>query len=174
VAKDQGFPFFELVGVGFRSLAVLQSGQGGVKEIGELKNAIAAFQALGAGEPALRMRTFLAQGLAYLPDVDAGLRECEEGLRLALQHDQREFEPILLRVHGDLLSMQGRDLNRAADSYRKSIAVAKGQHARSFELHDALGLARLHSRRGEYEDARAVLAPVYNWFTEGFDTKDLQ
>ena len=174
VAKDQGFPFFELVGVGFRSLAVLQSGQGGVNEIGELRNVIAAFLGLGAGEPALRMRSFLAQGFAYLPDVDAGLRECEEALKLTLQHDHREFEAILLRVQGDLLSMEGRDLNRAADSYRKSIEVANGQHARSFELAAALGLARLHCRRGEYEYARAVLAPVYNWFTEGFDTKDLK
>ena len=80
VAKEQGFAFWEICGGAYRSLALLQSGQGGVKEIAELKNAIAAFLGMGAGEPALRVRTFLVQGLAFLPDIDVGLQECEEGL----------------------------------------------------------------------------------------------
>ena len=89
------------------------------------------------------------------------------------QHGQGEFESLFLRVQGDLLVLQGGDPDRAADSYRKAIEVAKSQHARSLELRAALGLARLHARRGDNENARAVLAPVYQWFTEGFDTKDL-
>jgi predicted ATPase len=66
------------------------------------------------------------------------------------------------------------DAKGAEASFRKAIAIARGQGARSFELRAATSLTRLFARRGKHGEARELLAPVYGWFTEGFDTTDLK
>jgi predicted ATPase len=77
------------------------------------------------------------------------------------------------RVRGDVLVEYG-DPRRAGESYNKALSVARRQSAKLFELRAATSLARLSRDQGKWDEARELLAPVYGWFTEGFDTRDLK
>jgi len=85
------------------------------------------------------------------------------------------WRPELLRMRGELqTSAPNGDRAAAESSYLESIAAAKSQEARSLELRAATGLARLWRDQGKPQQAHELLAPVYGWFTEGFDTRDLK
>ena len=85
------------------------------------------------------------------------------------------YEAELYRLKGELLLQQSRDsAPAAAASFQQAITIAQQQHAKSWELRAATSLARLWQQQGKVVEARDLLAPVYNWFTEGFDTNDLQ
>src|SRR5262249_45361776 len=77
------------------------------------------------------------------------------------------------RLDGDLLLATGGPADEAATRYHRALAIAREQGARSFELRAATSLARLPRDQGKRAEARARLAPIYEWFTEGFDTGDL-
>ena len=78
-----------------------------------------------------------------------------------------------IRLDGDLLLATGGPSDEAAARYHRALAIAREQGARSFELRAATSLARLWRDQGKRAEARALLAPVYGWFTEGFTTRDL-
>jgi predicted ATPase len=79
------------------------------------------------------------------------------------------------RLKGELLLARSpSDPTQAEVSFREALEVARRQSAKSFELRAATSLARLWQRQGKRDEARDLLAPVYAWFTEGFDTKDLR
>ena len=81
----------------------------------------------------------------------------------------------LLRLRGTcLVSLSSKNVAEAEAAFRHAFEVAKRQNARSLELRAATSLARLWQSQGETAEAREVLAPVYDWFTEGFDTADLK
>ena len=87
--------------------------------------------------------------------------------------NERIYEAEIHRVQGELLrSMQ--KVSAAEDSFSKGLAVARRQSAKLFELRAAISLARLWRSQGKPRQARELLAPVYGWFTEGFDTLDLK
>ena len=69
--------------------------------------------------------------------------------------------------------MRGADPEEVEEAYRRSIAVAQGQEAKSFELRSTISLAKLLRGQGRVAEAREMLAAIYGWFTEGFDTPDL-
>ena len=77
------------------------------------------------------------------------------------------------RLHGDLLNATG-DRASADQSYHQALVVARRQSAKLFELRAATSLARLWRHQGKPQQARELLAPIYGWFTEGFDTLDLK
>jgi predicted ATPase len=126
-------------------------------------------------DPAAHVHAFLAQAYLHLGDVHAALESGQEGLRLTRQQGQRWLEALFLRLLRDvLLAHSNRAEIEPENFYRESIEVARRQEAKSFELQAALGLARLWSGQGKRKPALELLQPVYNWFTEGFDTKDLK
>ena len=87
--------------------------------------------------------------------------------------DERMFEAELHRIIGDvLLSVQRQ--GEAEVEFTRAIAIARQQQAKSWELRAAMSLARLWRDQGKVQQARELLAPVYGWFTEGFDTRDLK
>ena len=86
---------------------------------------------------------------------------------------ERWFEAELNRHKGQLLLRQG-ESEAAEELYRKALSIAKEQGARLWELLAAVSLARLRRDQGRKAEARDLLAPVYGWFTEGFDTPDLK
>ena len=91
------------------------------------------------------------------------------------ENDERWAEAEGHRVKGELLRDLSADNYREAESFFQSaIAIARRQQAKSLELRAAMSLARLWQRQGKRAEARELLAPVYGWFTEGFDTADLQ
>jgi predicted ATPase len=83
------------------------------------------------------------------------------------------YEVDVFRVRGDLLSATG-DRAAAEKSYHRALAVARSQTAKTLELRAATSLARLWRDQGKRTEARDALAPVYGWFSEGFDTPVLQ
>jgi len=112
-----------------------------------------------------------AQGLAGEPDQ--GLATVEQALAHVKETDEHYTEADILRVKGDLLLLSAESDNRAEECYRQSLDVARSQSAKSWELRTSLSLARLWQKQGKQTEARGLLAEIYGWFTEGFDTPDL-
>jgi predicted ATPase/class 3 adenylate cyclase len=105
----------------------------------------------------------------------AGLQMVSEALRHVDAMGEEWCKAELYRLKGELLLQQSSDNQPEAEScFQQAIAVAQSQHAKSWELRAATSLARLWQAQGKRQDAYDLLAPVYNWFTEGFDTADLK
>ena len=115
----------------------------------------------------------LAEAHAEFGQPVAGLDCLAEAEQIIETTDERWDEAELHRVRGDLLKATG-DEAAAEQSYQQALVVAKRQSAKLFELRAATGLARLWRDQGKITEARDLLAPVYNWFTEGFDTPVLK
>jgi len=104
-----------------------------------------------------------------------GLSAVAEGLRRAEQTGETMAEAELYRVEGELLQMwDPSDEAKAEHCFRTAIEIARRQQARFWELRATTSLARLLKRQGKTDDALKMLAEIYNWFTEGFDTADLK
>jgi hypothetical protein len=82
-------------------------------------------------------------------------------------------EAELYRLTGELLGQAGTSPEAAA-WFQQALAIARRQQAKSLELRAAMSLSRLWQQQGKWDEARELLAPIYGWFTEGFDTADLQ
>jgi predicted ATPase len=94
---------------------------------------------------------------------------------LAVQTGEHWTDSLLHRIRGEIL-LRREPVNVAAaeEAFQIAITIARQQTARSFELRAAMSLARLWRDQGRPQQARELLAPVYGWFTEGFDTRDLK
>ncbi len=99
----------------------------------------------------------------------------EKTLELVQKTGYRLTEPELYRVMGELVLQQPQEQHPEAEAcFRKAIDAARHQQAKSWELRAATSLARLWQGQGKVAEGRELLAPVYEWFTEGFDTADLK
>jgi predicted ATPase len=98
-----------------------------------------------------------------------------EACALVEEIGERNNEARLYQLKGELLRMRGTDsFLEAEHTFRTAIQVAQSQRAKSLELRAAMGLARLLNDTNRRDQARAMLAEIYGWFTEGFDTADLK
>src|SRR5262249_10086334 len=103
-----------------------------------------------------------------------GLQALAEAYTLVEQHDERYWEAEIARLRGVLLLRQTGTPREEAETWlQRALDVARRQEAKSLELRAAMSLARLWQQQGRCAEAHALLAPVYGWFTEGFDTADL-
>jgi predicted ATPase len=118
-------------------------------------------------------RGCLAESLGAAGNAEAGLQLLDEELALA-ERDERFYDAELLRLKGELLLRSATAGGEAESCCLEALGVAREQQARSLELRAALSLARLWRSQGKRNEARELLTPVYNGFTEGFDTLDLQ
>jgi non-specific serine/threonine protein kinase len=110
----------------------------------------------------------LAAALGGANRVSEGVHAVDEALRLAAETGYRWFEPELLRTKGELLARRNDAPQLIEDLYRRSITQARGHGAAYWELSSAIALATLLRAQGREPDARAVLAPIYSRFSEGF------
>jgi predicted ATPase len=115
----------------------------------------------------------LAEAQAKAGQPEEGLATLAEALALVEETDERHWEAELNRLRAELLLMQG-DEAEAEASLHKAVEVARRQRAKSWELRATTSLCRLWQAQGRMDEARQVLAEIYGWFTEGFDTRDLQ
>jgi predicted ATPase len=105
--------------------------------------------------------------------IEEALTQLDDALQIAEKTGERQQAAELYRLKGELLLRQG--CSEAADElYCKALGIAVEQEAKLWELRATMSLARLRRDQGRLSDARNLLAPVYNWFTEGFDTPDLK
>ena len=120
-------------------------------------------------------RVVLAEGIGLSGDLEGGLRLIEENLSQITRPgwEERSHLAEVLRLKGWMLQQQGK-LAAAEDNYLASLDVAREQQAKSWELRTATNLAKLWQSQGKRKQAQELLAPIYGWFTEGFDTKDLK
>jgi len=135
---------------------------------------IAAWEANG-GESSTTWNAFLAEGMALTGDIDNALQLLDEQIAQIERPgwEERLYYAEILRLKGWVLSLKG-DLEGAERNFLVSLDWARRQQAKSWELRTSTSLACLWQRQGKCRDAYELLAPVYGWFTEGFDTKDLQ
>ena len=115
----------------------------------------------------------LAEGQSKADQPEEALTTLNEGIAMIEETEERHWEAELYRLKAELLLMQG-DEAAAEASLHKAVEVARRQKARSWELRAATDLARFWASQGKAGEAHALLAPIYEWFTEGFDTLDLR
>jgi predicted ATPase len=116
----------------------------------------------------------LADVCGHLGHPEDGLQALAEAHTMVEQHDERYWEAEVCRLRGVLLLRQPEAPQAEAESWlQRALDVARHQEAKSLELRAAMSLARLWQQQGKQTAARALLAPIYDWFTEGFDTADL-
>jgi predicted ATPase len=119
--------------------------------------------------------SFLAGAHAELGEVDEAWRRIDEALSAIETTKERWFEAEANRIAGQIaLKSPVPEAAKGEGYFERALAVARAQQARSWELRAAMSLARLWQDQGERDEARELLAPVYGWFTEGFDTLDLK
>src|SRR5262249_29859349 len=117
----------------------------------------------------------IAEAYGKSGQAEAGLRLLDEALAWLDTHGEDYTATSVYRIQGELLRQQAvPDVPQAEACCQQALTVARCQQAKSYELRAAMRLARLWQEQGKRGDARALLAPIYHWFTEGFDTADLQ
>jgi predicted ATPase len=141
----------------------------------QLCQGIAAWRATGAAVHAPYLCTLLAEVYDHLGRPADGLQALAEAYTLAEQQEERWWEAEIARLRGVLLLRQPGTSQAEAETWlQQALDVARRQEAKSLELRAAMSLSRLWQQQGKRAEARALLAPIYGWFTEGFDTVDLQ
>jgi predicted ATPase len=115
----------------------------------------------------------LARALSHQGHVDEALLLIQDAEAVIERTNHRMHEAEVYRVKGEILRSRA-DTDAAESAFLQALTVARGQRARGWELRAATSLARLWQQQGRVEDARTLLSPIHNAFTEGFNTPDLQ
>jgi predicted ATPase len=174
VSTEQAFASWLAGGTILRGWALAQQGQGD-EGIAQMRQGLAAYLAMGAELGRPRQLAMLAEAHGRVGQTAEGLAVLAEALTAVHKTGERFYEAELYRLKGELLLALSAANHAEADAcFRQALAVARRQQAKSWELRAATSLARLWQQQGKRDEALELLAPVYGWFTEGFDTADLQ
>ena len=180
LSTEHGLVMYRAMATIIRAWASIgQRGEQGPIE--QMRQGLAACQTTGAQLMRPHFLALLADAYGRVGQAEAGLKMLAEALAVVDRTEARMYEAELYRLKGELMLLQpsregeeasGRDAAEAC--FLQAIAIARRQGARSLELRAAMGLGRLWQQQGKSGDARQMLAETYGWFTEGFDTVDLQ
>ncbi len=172
VARPRQLVFYQAGAMGLRGWALVAQGAAEEGEA-EIRGGVAAWQATGSEFHRPHFLTWLAEAAAKRGRLDEGLDLLAEALAWVEETGERYYEAEIRRLKGEFLLELGHPA-RAEAAFQQAIEVARQQSARSLELRAAVSLSRLWQSQGRREDARQLLAEIYDWFTEGFDTLDLK
>jgi predicted ATPase len=200
LSQEQGFPTFVTWGGKLRGWAL--AGQGQVEEgITQMRQGMAAWRDTGAEMWRAHWLALLAEVYGKVGQAEEGLTALVEALAVVDKTGERFYEAEMYRLRGELTLHSKTSLRQVSDKsqtsqdkseesnaqilnptaqseaeacFLKAIKIAQRQQAKSLELRAATSLARLWQQQGKRAEAHKLLSDVYNWFTEGFDTKDLQ
>jgi len=174
LTAEEIIPFFRAHGVMLRGWALVEEGQG-EEGITQLREGYAAYHAIGAQIECSHWLALLAEAYRDTGRPAEGLHPIAEALDYVARTGLVYYEAELHRLDGELrLRLDTPDEQRAEANFRRALEIARQQQAKSWELRAAMSLARLRAEQGRRLEARDLLAPVYGWFTEGFDTADLK
>ena len=121
------------------------------------------------------LQSYLGMARAIHGQLDEARRSNDEAMILAEKTGEKWFDAEYSRIYGEIALLSSeRDAGKAQTAFERALDVARAQQARSWELRAAMSLARLWRDQGKRAEAHDLLAPVYGWFTEGFDTLDLK
>jgi TOMM system kinase/cyclase fusion protein len=174
LSTDQGVPLWAAMGTCLRGWALAMQGRG-EEGMAQVRQGLAAWRATGAATFVPYFCTVLAEVSAHLGDPEDGLRVLDEAHTLVEQHEERWWEAEIFRLRGVLLLRQPGTPQAEAEAWlQRALDVARRQEAKALELRVAMSLTRLWQQQGKRAEAHTLLALIYGWFTEGFDTADLQ
>jgi class 3 adenylate cyclase/predicted ATPase len=174
LSTEQGFPQWVAVGTGLRGWALAMQGQGAAG-MAQVRQGITAWQATGAALFVPYICTLLADVADHLGHPEDGLQALAEAYTLVEQHEERWWEAEIYRLRSVLLLRQPGTPQAEAEAWlQRALDVARRQEAKSLELRATMSLCLLWQQQGKRAKARELLAPIYDWFTEGFDTADLK
>jgi predicted ATPase len=172
LATEQSFPFWRAQATILRGWIKVKNGNV-ADGVSLLRGGLSAFRDTGAEVWATYHTALLARACAIARQVEDSMALLEEALQIVESNGDRWFEAELNRQKGQLLLQQGHSV-AAEELYRKALSIAREQVAKLWELRASVSLARLRRDQGRHAEARNLLAPIYGWFTEGFDTLDLK
>src|SRR5499427_7737834 len=171
---EQGFPQWMAISSIMRGWALVHQGQA-QEGIAQIHQGLRALPATGAVTMQSHWLALLAEAQRMIGQPEAGLRVLAEALVHVEHTGERYYEAEIHRLKGELLLQQSSDNATEAEScFRHALGIARTQQARSLELRAAMSLSRLWQQQDKRQEAHDLLAPIYNWFTEGFDTADLK
>ena len=172
-ADEHGLPYYAAVATLTRGWALAMQNEE-EEGIALIRQGIASSLAIGTRQQHGYFLALLAEALNQAGRVAEGLEALREGMDVARKTNEPFYEAELNRLKGDALVKSGVASPAEAEScFHRAIEIARQQQAKSFELRAAMSLARLWQQQGKREEARTMLEEIYGWFTEGFDTADL-
>jgi TOMM system kinase/cyclase fusion protein len=173
LAHEQGFALFVALGTLLQGWALSAQSQG-LEGMTQIRVGIAAWRAAGSRAWQPYFLSLLAAAYGDGGHPEEGLQVLAEALAIIDSSGERLYAAELYRLKGVLLQQLAAPQEEAEACFRQALDVARHQEAKSLELRAAMSLGRLWQQQGKCTEARELLTPIYGWFTEGFDTADLQ
>jgi class 3 adenylate cyclase/predicted ATPase len=174
LCTEQGFALYLARGTILQGWTMAAQGQGAAG-LAQMRQGLVAYQATGAAVFRPYYLAFLAEAYGKVGQAGEGLTLLGEALAAMHKTGERFCEAELYRLKGELLLVRSAENHGKAEAcFQQALTVARRQQAKSLELRASMSLARLWQHQGKRAAARELLAPIYGWFTEGFDTVDLQ
>jgi predicted ATPase len=174
LAGEHGFALWAAYGRILQGWADAQRGEA-TTGIARIRDGLAAAEATGARVLAPFCLALLAEALALTGKIEQARAVLDDALAKAATSGERGWDAEIHRLRGELTGRLAHpDPAKAEDSFHTALVIAREQGTRGYELRAATSLARLWREQGRRGDARELLAPLYGWFTEGFDTADLK
>jgi class 3 adenylate cyclase/predicted ATPase len=153
------------------AVATLGSAEEGIAQI---RQGIATWREIGTKQAELQHLAMLAEAYKTGGQIEAGFSALAEALAIMHTSEERYYEAEVYRLRGELLLEEGKKFKAAEESFLQALAVARQQGAKSLELRAVMSLCRLWQKRDMRAQAHQMLTEIYRWFTEGFNTLDLQ
>ena len=174
LADAKGEPFYNAFGLMLQGLVLTAAGDAETA-IKLLTSALSAYQASGATLLTPHLLAYLAKAYARLQRWDDARGRLDDAAKIIEGTGERWCESDTLRIAGEIaLAKPDKDEAKAEGDFKRALTLARRQRAKSWELRAATSMARLWAEQGKRREARELIAPVYGWFTEGFDTLDLR
>jgi predicted ATPase/DNA-binding winged helix-turn-helix (wHTH) protein len=175
LCREHEFTYYLAWGPILQGWVMVEQGQGEAG-ITQMRGGLVDFRAIGGAVRLPYYLGLLAEAYGHTGQAAAGRVLVAEALAQVEATEEGWWHAELYRLEGELLVQEGgtQEVREAEESVRLALTVARRQQTKALELRAAMSLARLWQRQGKQAEARALLAPIYGWFTEGFDTADLQ
>ena len=174
LADEQDAGMWKPAGLAYRGWILAGSGRAS-EAVQLISSALAALRAIGTTLFTPVSLSLTAKCHAELGQLDDAGRSVDEATTVIERTNETWFEADVYRIAGEVaLKSPQPDVAKAEACFERALSVARMQQAKSWELRAAMSLARLWRDQGKVQQARELLAPVYGWFTEGFDTRDLK
>jgi class 3 adenylate cyclase/predicted ATPase len=174
LADDKDARFWKAQGTILKGLVLAQTGEAQAA-VGTIESGIAAYRAIGSTVAFPMYLCGLASAYAEIGNIEEARRCITEAVETTETTKERFWEAEICRVAGEIaLRSPKPDLDAAQGYFERALKVARAQQAKTFELRAAMSMARLWRDQGKTQQSRELIAPVYGWFTEGFDMRDLK
>ena len=174
LSAEQGYAHWLAQGTITRGWALATQGHH-EEGIAQIRNGLAAFRAIGVEVFRPHALCLLAEACLEAGRLEDSLDAISEALDATDKHEIRHYETEIHRLKGELLLRQGEsNFAEAERCFKRAVGIARRQRAKSFELRATTSLVRLLRDTDRRDEARAMLAEIYDWFTEGFETADLK